>query len=139
MSDPRGTVAHAIGALASLHSARMRIVQGLEAPNRRPERSIPKYFYDQAINQLIHSKQLNGRYTETDAIAAVYLIAFSTLSGGSTNWTPMLDVACDWLSQTGIHEEQNPKLTLMNLSAVGKFAAKATMVSDLLFLRRKEP
>ncbi len=77
----------------------------------------------------MNSKTMNGRYTETDAITAVYLIAFSTLSGGSTNWTTMLEVACDWLAQTGIHEEQNPKLTLLSMSAAGRFAAKATMVS----------
>ncbi|KAI0789851.1 fungal-specific transcription factor domain-containing protein [Abortiporus biennis] len=131
MSDPRGAVAHAIAGLASLHSARLRIVHGIEAPNRNPERSIPKYFYDQAVIQLMNSKTMNGRYTEGDAIAAVYLITFSTLSGGSTDWTPMLEVACDWFIQTGIHEEQNPKLTLMNMSAVGRFAAKATVWVDV--------
>lgn len=73
---------------------------------------------------------MNGHYTDTDAITAVYLIAFSTLSGGSTNWTTMLEVACDWLAQTGIHEEQNPKLTLLSMSPAARFAAKATMVCN---------
>ncbi|KAJ3483891.1 hypothetical protein NLI96_g6000 [Meripilus lineatus] len=132
VSEPRGALSNAISALASLHHARTRIVQGLDAPNRNPERSMPKYFYDQAVFQLMNSKTMNGRYTETDAITAVYLIAFSTLSGGSTNWTTMLEVACDWLAQTGLHEEQNPKLTLLGMTPAGRFAARATMWVDVM-------
>jgi len=73
---------------------------------------------------------MGGHYSETDAMAAIYLVGFSTLSSGSTNWGTMLEVCYDWLTQTGIHEEQNPKLTLMNMTAAGRYAAKATIVSN---------
>lgn len=77
----------------------------------------------------MNKKTMGGQYSHHDAVAAIYLVSFSILSGGSTNWTHMLEVACEWLSQTGIHEDQNPKLTLMNMSPAARFAAKATMVS----------
>lgn len=49
--------------------------------------------------------------------------------GGGVNWLHLLEVAYEWFSQTGIVEEQNPKLMLLNLSDVQKLAVKATMVS----------
>ncbi|THH29929.1 hypothetical protein EUX98_g4257 [Antrodiella citrinella] len=130
-AEPRGVLSNALCALASLHSARRRISQGLESPNNIPQRSIPKFFYDQAAYQLMNKKTM-GQYSEQDAIAAAYLVSFAVLSGGSTNWLSMLEIACEWLSQTGIHEDQNPKLTLMNMSSAGRFAAKATMWMDIL-------
>ncbi|KAI0076017.1 hypothetical protein K474DRAFT_1675932 [Panus rudis PR-1116 ss-1] len=132
MSEPQGAVTNAICALASLHSARLRISRGLEAPNPHPERSVPKYFYDQAAYHLMSAKTINGQYSEKEAIAAICLVGFSTLSGGSTNWQTMLDIACEWLNNTGIHEDQNPKLALMNLSEQARFAAKATMWMDVM-------
>ncbi|KAH8100968.1 fungal-specific transcription factor domain-containing protein [Cristinia sonorae] len=128
-AEPRGVLSSALCALASLHSARLRIAQGLDTVQQH---SIPKYFYDQAAYQMMNKKTMNGQYSEQDAIAAAYLVSFSILSSGSTNWTPMLEVACDWLSQTGIHEDQNPKLTLMNMSHSGRFAAQATMWIDIM-------
>lgn len=132
LSEPQGAVTHAICALSSLHSARLRISRGLEVPNPHPERSIPKYFYDQAAMQLMTSKTMGGHYSEKDAIAALYLVGFSTLSGGSTNWLTMLDIACEWLSETGIQDEQNPKLTLRNMSDMSRFAAQATMWVEVM-------
>lgn len=131
MSDPQSAITYAICALSSLHSARLRISRGLEVPNPHPERSIPKYFYDQAAVQLMTRKTMNGHYTDQDALAALYLVSFSTLSGGSTNWQTMLDIACEWFVETGIQDDQNPKLTLMNMNSVSRLAAKATMVSNL--------
>ena len=129
MSEPQSAITYAICALSSLHSARLRISRGLELPNPHPERSIPKYFYDQAAMQLMTRKTMNGHYADQDALAALYLVGFSTLSGGSTNWQTMLDIACEWFAETGILEEQNPKLTFMNMSHISRLAARATMVS----------
>lgn len=128
VADPRGPVANTIAALASLHHASVRIAQGLDSPNASQQQSISKDYYEQARLQLQHSRTLHGQYTETDAVAAAQLVSYSVLSGGWRDWMAELEVACDWLAQTRIHEEQNPKLILLNMTAEGKFAAKATMV-----------
>ncbi|EMD33986.1 hypothetical protein CERSUDRAFT_86751 [Gelatoporia subvermispora B] len=126
VSDIGGAASNAICALASLHSFRRRVAQGLDA-----QEHIHTNFYNQAIAQLNSIKSLVGHYSETDAVAAVHLVAFSCLSGLGT-WESVLGVAYDWLAQTGIYEEENPKLILMNMSPTGRFAAKATMWIDVL-------
>lgn len=126
-SDPRGPVANAIYALSSMYYTRMQLAQGFKTLEPSPEQS--EDFYDQARYQLMNNKTLNGLYSESDAIAAVQLISYSCLSGGQKDWVPQLDVGCDWLAQTRIHEEQNPKLTLLAMNHASRFAAKAIMVS----------
>jgi C6 transcription factor Pro1 len=61
-------------------------------------------------------------------VAALQLVSFSLFSAGSTQWRPMLDIACEWLAQTGIIVDEDPKLTLRNMTSAGRFAAKTTMV-----------
>lgn len=94
------------------------------------ENSVPRQFYNRALYHLMHSPQTNGtgQYSDSDAVAAMQLVAYSLLGGGSTDWATPLEYACEWLAQTGIYNEENPKLTLLNMSAAGRFAAKATMV-----------
>ena len=102
--------------------------------------SVARQFYNRASYRIMHGPQTNGtgQYADSDAVAAVQLIAYSMLGGGSTDWAAPMDVACEWLSQTGIYNEENPKLTLLNMSAAGRFAAKATMVRcALTWLRRR--
>ncbi|KAL6297861.1 fungal-specific transcription factor domain-containing protein [Sparassis latifolia] len=130
-ADPSGVVAHAICALSSLHSTRVRIAQRLEAPVQNPEQSMPKYFYDQALAQIARAKAHGAQYADADAVAAVQLISFSVLANGWGDWPALLEVACDWLGQSRIHEEQNPKLTLLNMSPAARYAAKATMWIDV--------
>ena len=77
---------------------------------------------------LMGAKATGRPYTEHDAVAAVFLISYHNLAGGGTGWTALLEVAYEWVAQTGVLEEQNPKLALMNMSPVQKLAAKATMV-----------
>lgn len=128
-AEPHGAVAHALCALAALHSARTGAsyapVDGTQQPGEQP---VHRGFYDQACYLLSNVKTMGSQYSETDAVAAIYLIAYQELLGGGTSWLTLLEVAYDWFGQTGIHEEQNPKLRLVNMSSVQKFAAKATMV-----------
>lgn len=77
---------------------------------------------------LMTAKATGRPYTERDAVAAVFLISYHNLAGGGTGWTALLEVAFEWFGQTGIHEEQNPKLALVNMNPAQKLAAKATMV-----------
>lgn len=107
----------------------MRVAQGLEAPDPNPDRSTAKYFYDQSFYQLANAKQLRGHYSENDAIAALHLISFSLISGGTTDWQGVLGIALEWLGQTGIVQDENPKLALLSMSFAARCAVKLTLVS----------
>jgi len=109
----------------------MRVVQGLEAPDSNPEPSTAKYFHDEAYFQLANAKQLRGYHDESDAIAALHLVSFSVLSGGATDYQPVLGIACDWLAQTGLLNDENPKLTLRNMSEAGQLVVKITVWLDI--------
>jgi hypothetical protein len=74
-------------------------------------------------------------------MAAIHLISYSlavrggmiagvNASVGGTEWTPMLELACDWLAQTGMHVDENPLLFFMNMPLPAAYAAKVTMVRD---------
>ncbi|PSS36747.1 hypothetical protein PHLCEN_2v1378 [Hermanssonia centrifuga] len=131
-TDPQGALSYALRALASLHSTTTRVAHGLEAPSS-PGHTVHKHYYDRATYILSNVKTLGGHYTEFHAIAAVYLISYHILSGnGGAAWAALLEVAYDWFALTGIHEEQNPKLMLVNMNAPQKLAAKATMWIDIL-------
>lgn len=94
------------------------------------ENALPRQFYDRALYGLVHAPQTNGtgQYSDSDAIAAVLLISYAVLGGGTMDWATPLEYACEWLGQTGIYNEENPKLTLLNMSATARFAAKGIMV-----------
>ncbi|EJF64783.1 hypothetical protein DICSQDRAFT_159813 [Dichomitus squalens LYAD-421 SS1] len=134
-ADPDGAVALSLCALAALHHGRAQMARStqpiLEDPDA--ENSLPRQFYNRALYLLMHSPQTNGtgQYSDSDAVTACQLIAYSLLGGGSTDWATPLDYACEWLAQTGIYNEENPKLALLNMSPAGRFAAKATMYADI--------
>ncbi|GJE94614.1 Zn(II)2Cys6 transcription factor [Phanerochaete sordida] len=132
--DPQGPLEYAICALASLHSskANAHAYDAAASAAEHADRTIDRRFYNKAYVMLMTSKATGRPYTERDAIAAVYLISYHNLAGGGTGWTALLEVAYEWFGQTGIHEEQNPKLALMNMSPTQKLAAKATMWIDTL-------
>lgn len=117
---------NAICALASLHNMRVRAARGLEPVNSTLENSPAIIFYDTAHAQLYKSRE--GVLTEDDANAALHLLGFSLFSGGVTDWRPMLDIANDWMVQTGIPTHENPKLAMMSMSQAARLALKATMV-----------
>ncbi|KAI0649400.1 fungal-specific transcription factor domain-containing protein [Trametes meyenii] len=131
-AEPEGVVAYALCALAALHHARMRMAQGASMEDPDSETAPPRRFYDRALYRLIHAPQTNGtgQYADADAIAAIQLVYYAVLGGGTMDWSTPLEYACEWLAQTGIYNEENPKLTLLNMTAAGRFAAKATMDAD---------
>ncbi|KAF7328044.1 Zn(2)-C6 fungal-type domain-containing protein [Mycena kentingensis (nom. inval.)] len=132
VADPRGAVTNAICALASLHYTRMRVSHGLEPPDPNPEHSTAKYFHDEAYFQLHNAKQVRGTYGESDAVAALHLVWFSQLSGGTTDWQPVFSVACDWLAQqTDLLTSDNPKLALQRLSSSTQLIVKLTLWLDI--------
>ncbi|KAJ7639849.1 fungal-specific transcription factor domain-containing protein [Mycena polygramma] len=132
VQEPRGAVTNAVCALASLHYTRMRVAQGLEAPETRPEQSTARYFHDEAYFQLANAKQAHGAYNESDAIAALHLVCFSQLSGGATDWQPVFAVACDWVAQqTDLLKHDNPKLALQSLPVSGQLIVKLTLWLDI--------
>lgn len=106
------------------------MAQSYDAPaTDTSDRTTDRRFYGRA-SYLLMSAKANGRpFVESDAVAAVFLISYHNLVGGGTGWLPFAEVAYDWLVQTGIHQDQNPKLTLMNMSAPQRLAAKLTMVT----------
>ncbi|KAE9399793.1 hypothetical protein BT96DRAFT_965533 [Gymnopus androsaceus JB14] len=131
VQEPRGAITHAVCALASLHYMRKRVAEGLEAPDLNPQNSTAKYFYTEAYLQLVNAQQIRGHYTESDIIAALHLVYFSQLSGGSMDWMPVLGIALDWLAQIGITEEEDPKMMLSTLSMAAQIAVKGTMWIDI--------
>jgi hypothetical protein len=94
----------------------------------KPEHAFAQYFYNESWTHLANSKQTLGHYTDSDAIAALLLVSYSLLSRGMADWRYMLEVACEWLSQTGITVDENPKYTMSNMTSSRQFALKATMV-----------
>ncbi|KAF8558189.1 hypothetical protein OG21DRAFT_1589091 [Imleria badia] len=128
--NPQGPLANAMCALASLHNMRLRATRGLEPVNCTLENSPAIIFYDTAHAQLYKSRE--GVLTEDDANAALHLLGFSLFSGGVTDWRPMLDIANDWMVQTGISTHENPKLAIMGMSQAARLALKATMWLDVM-------
>ncbi|KAK1221936.1 hypothetical protein PQX77_015226 [Marasmius sp. AFHP31] len=133
VQEPRGALTNAVCALASLHYTRLRVAQGLEAPDPNPEHSTAKYFYDEALYQIFNAKQLRGgSYNETDVLAALHLVCFSQLSGGSTDWQSVLHIALDWIAQLGLPTDDNPGITLGMMNSVRQLSVKCTMIFDII-------
>jgi len=127
--EPRGAVSNAVCALASLHFTRMRVAQGLEAPDPHPEHSNATYFHNEAFFQLETAKQMRGSYSESEAIAALHLISFTQLAGGTKDWQPAFSVISEWLAQTGLLTSDDPVVNLRAMSPIAQLVAKAALVS----------
>ncbi|PBK70212.1 hypothetical protein ARMSODRAFT_956285 [Armillaria solidipes] len=138
VQEPRGAVTNAVCALSSLHFTRMRVAQGLEAPDPNPEHSAAQYFYDEATFQLASGKQAKS---ESDVLAALYLLYFSQMAGCTIDWRPMLAIAMEWITQTGLPTAENPKLLLANMSTSSQLTVKYTMWMDIFasFTLMKQP
>ncbi|KAI0749730.1 fungal-specific transcription factor domain-containing protein [Daedaleopsis nitida] len=134
-TEPDGAVAHSLCALAALHHARARMARSSQPITEDPDSdaSVGRQFYNRASYRIMHGPQTNGtgQYADSDAVAAVQLIAYSLLAGGTTDWASPFEVACEWLGQTGLYNEENPKLMLLSMSPAGRFAAKTTMFVDI--------
>jgi hypothetical protein len=118
--EPQGAVVNSLCALASLHYSRVN------GPN--PDFGDPKTFYDHAFLMLLSSQQVHGRNSEMDALAADHLVLYSLMSGGLTEWQPAQEIACGWLSNSNLMVDENPRTSVLNMSAAGRLAAKMTMV-----------
>ncbi|KAG1821621.1 fungal-specific transcription factor domain-containing protein [Suillus subaureus] len=130
LQHPQGPVANAISALASLHFSLIRIAHGFEAPNPTLEHSPAIRFYDSAHQQIYRNKQTT--LSESDANAAIHMLSFSLMSGGVTDWRPMLDIASEWLVRTGITTSDNPKSMMINMNEASQLALKATIWCDIM-------
>lgn len=130
LQHPQGPVANAISALASLHFSLIRIAHGFEAPNPNLEHSPAIRFYDSAHQQIYRNKQTT--LSESDANAAIHMLSFSLMSGGVTDWRPMLDIASEWLVRTGITTSDNPKLMMINMHEASRLALKTTIWCDIM-------
>ena len=130
-------MSNAICALSNLHYSSSQRRGSFDAsPDQLPNDSLAQFFQSQAAIQLQSARQ-RVHYTEHDAMAALHLVSYSLSSTGgkmirgATEWAGMLEVASEWLTQTNLHVDENPKLTLMKMSSQAAFAVKATTVSFL--------
>ncbi|KAF8638347.1 hypothetical protein AX17_002366 [Amanita inopinata Kibby_2008] len=128
--DPKGAVTNAVCALSSLHSAQLRISQGLELPESNRGHTKATYFRDEAYFQINSSRQLHGSYTDSDAIAALHLISFSQLSGGQSPWLDAFSVLSDWIIQTTLPSAEDPRIVYDNMRAIEQFIVKSTLWLD---------
>ncbi|KIK66589.1 hypothetical protein GYMLUDRAFT_157062 [Collybiopsis luxurians FD-317 M1] len=131
VQEPRGAVTNAVCALANLHFSRRRVAEGLEPPDFNIQHSTAKYFYDEAYLQLANAHVMRGHYSDSDVIAALHLVYFSQLSGGSMDWMPVLSVGLDWLAQIGMPDEEDPRAMLNTLPLTSQIAVKGTMWMDI--------
>ena len=124
-------VTHASCALASLHNKSIRVARGLDHPDLDPQYSTASQFYNKAYYLLFNDRTVPVAYSELDAFAALQLVSYWLLSGGTGHWPMLLNVACEWLASTGITTHENPRMAFLELNDVAKFTAKITMVSSL--------
>ncbi|KAF9451906.1 hypothetical protein P691DRAFT_756900 [Macrolepiota fuliginosa MF-IS2] len=128
--DPTGPVTKAARALGQLHQKKMRVSQGIEA-DTKPEHSQAVYFHNEALMQLKDNKNLQRRLSESDAVAALYLVLFSQLAGGIIDWDGPFAILCDWLVQTGLPGTEEPWLFFQGMSAAGRLAVKGALWVDI--------
>lgn len=107
----------------------MRVARGLEAPDPHPEHSNAAYFHNEAFFRLDAGKQMQGRYSESDAIAALHLVSFTQLAGGTKDWQPAFSVVSEWLVQTGLPASEDPIVMLRAMGPTAQLVVKATLVS----------
>ncbi|KZP31796.1 hypothetical protein FIBSPDRAFT_775867 [Athelia psychrophila] len=129
LEEPQGAVTSAVCALAALHHSRMQVATFAD---HSPGQSMSQYFYNESWNRLQASKSALGHYTESDAIASLHLLSYSLLSRGTTDWRYVLDVSCEWLGQTGILTEDDPKFAISNMTQSMQFILKWTMWLDIV-------
>ena len=133
-----GALTDALCAIASRQHAKAQRRVSLPADGGLIEETQSHLFFNQGAYQLDAARR-QGRCTQAEAMAAIHLISYSLVvrggvvaganaSVGGTEWTPMLELACDWLAQTGMHVDENPRLFIMNMPLPAAYAAKVTMV-----------
>jgi C6 transcription factor Pro1 len=143
-----GPLTDALCAIASRQYAKAQRRASLPDANLI-EDTQSQLFFNQGTYHLDAARR-QGRCTQAEAMAAMHLISYSlavrggavagaNASVGGTEWTPMLELACDWLAQTGMHVDENPRLFIMNMPLPAAYAAKVTMVRVKLVYFRAFP
>ena len=135
-------VVHAICALSALHASKTGLgVSPATSPddlslslNPALIASSSTEFFNWAYWKLEERKQQNGTYKETDALAAIQLLTYCILGQGN-GWHPFLKMACDWLEQSSLNLQQNPRLTFGASSEVVKLSCRAVMVRSIFIAR----
>jgi hypothetical protein len=133
-----GALTDALCAIASKQYAKTQRRASLPTDASLIEETQSHLFFNQGAYQLDAARR-QGRCTHAEAMAAIHLISYSlsvrggvvagvNASVGGTEWTPMLELTCDWLAQTGMHVEENPRLFIMNMPLPAAYASKVTMV-----------
>jgi hypothetical protein len=110
-----------------LHYSRVQSAHGVADPTG--DFGDSKGYYDRALFQIISAAQVGGHYTEIDALAAAHLVLYSLMSGGLTDWAHPLEIACEWLANTNLIVDENPRGSLMAMPPAGRLAAKLALVS----------
>lgn len=131
--DPSGPVTKAVQALGQLHKQRMRVSQGIEL-DTKPNRSPADYFHQEALTQLKSNKELQQHLNESDAVAALYLVFFSQLSGCVTDWDEPFAILSDWLIQRRLPATEEPWLVFQDMSAGERLVVKGALVSAPQFV-----
>ncbi|TEB27065.1 hypothetical protein FA13DRAFT_974199 [Coprinellus micaceus] len=131
MQEPRGAVSYAIYALADLHLTQMRISQGLEAP-QSGQASTAHYMYQEALFKLKSNRDNGNGWSESDAIAALHLVSYSHLSGGSADWQEPFDILCAWLLQSNLSlAAENSRTILQSMPVASQLLVKLIMWLDI--------
>ncbi|KAI0303579.1 fungal-specific transcription factor domain-containing protein [Multifurca ochricompacta] len=136
-----GALTDAMCAIASRQYAKAQRRASLPDTNLNVEDTQSQLFFNQGAF-LLDAARRQGRCTQAEAMAAIHLISYSlaerggVIAGanarvGGTDWTPFLELACDWLAQTGMHVDENPRLFIMNLPLPAAYSAKVTMCMDI--------
>jgi len=96
------------------------------------ESSTTTYLHQEAFFKLESSKNTDGRWSDNDAIAALHLVSFSQLSGGSIDWEIPFNILSQWLMQQNLVQSnpENPWLTFLALTPLAQLLVKATLVSS---------
>jgi hypothetical protein len=79
--------------------------------------------------QIVSGFHVHGHYGELEALASAHLTLYSLMSGGLTDWSQPLDIVCEWLSNSNLMVDENPRSSLMLMTPTGRLAAKLALVS----------
>ncbi|KAJ2926860.1 hypothetical protein H1R20_g10251, partial [Candolleomyces eurysporus] len=128
--EPRGAPTFAIYALGDLHLTQLRIAEGLEAPQSGG--SSAHYLYQEALFKLKANRDNGSGWSESDAIAALHLVSYSHLSGGSADWQEPFDILCAWLLQSNLSlAGENMRTIFLSMSDASQLLVKLIMWLDI--------
>ena len=109
----------------------MRQVAGHHVEDWQGAKSLPRRFFDFANSQIEASRAKNGRYTATDATAALQFVSFSLFVGGHSGWELALKVAGDWYATTPVMTHGQPLRAMWELDNTAKFASRIFLWFDI--------